>query len=1332
MALFNIAARSSNPTQKAPTKPLVQYLFPKYQEFDQKLKGAVQSLPEEAAKFWGGETVAQNPLVPQQIKKPLENTMKYTVKPFATSLFKGVAAPSSDKPALEKAGDIASTVGTYGMGAAAPFKNIGGGVFGVGANAVMNLFNNKPLAENAPKSFEEGFDFTAKLNTVEKLAGFILNPAIKKFVSPVEVQNANTYFNLWKNAPDEFKKQAGMLALKRIAQNIGSAAIKGGVGMGAIGAMEPAKDIKERVEHTVKKGSEGALFAGGLKGAGYGTQLFGEQVLKPFLEKLKDQRGSVQIPGHVPETEKQASLLMSEKELSATTEIRGGTSPQDLMKQGYSVREVQNAVNRNKGLGLLADFDNANEAKQPDLAASIAQKILQQPEGSPYDTYKSAMQRFAPTAAPSIPKLDNLAKGLEQAQDSSGKASSESAPLYGYEKSGLRPFDSFEEKAEMASMSPGDRGKYMVVKGVMQGKEVPGYGATDALFGTTPKINDPFQGGYTDLNAPLVNPFKRELSPEDYFKQAAEQGASGGIPPLPAELSNRMTVARNKVATASSDVQRENMMKEYGKAMDEVQNYYKNGGDMPLEEIKKVADNLERYNPGIARTEAEAMARDVIKNREFNTGQKGSIDFGATIKNPFQRELSPDSYFKQAEQQGMPGGAPPTPPGVAGMDDIQRAVQQGKLSMDEASNLNPEFQQTPIQKIVTALNAAEPIRGKQEALYSAERSRRVAQVAAMGEKVPGEAGFHAQLGQLKGELPKAQFEGVRNQLTQQDVDSLFNQVEKSNLSTFEKITAKNGLAKLLVAEGGTVPTKGEIGLLGEVFPQEFVDTVLNKQTGMQKVMANAGEAINLPRAIMATGDLSAPLRQGVFLIGRPKQWIPAFRDMFKYAFSEDAYQGLQDDIQARPTYPLMREYNLGITNMDNPSLTGREEAFMSNLGEKIPVFGPVARGSNRAYAGFLTKLRADTFDDLLKSAQESGAVNVNESGVLSDPKVVSDIASFVNNATGRGNLGEIPLFGSALQKSQVALNGALFSPRLMASRLNLLNPVYYTQLDPFVRKEALKSLLTFGGTALTIAGLSKLAGADVGTDPRSADFGKIKVGDTRYDPWGGFQQYIVAASRLLSGQMVSSTTGREFNLGEGYKPTTRMDIIKRFFESKESPIASFVTSLLEGKTATGEDVKLPVEIIDRFIPMVWQDTFDLMKERGLAGLPMSLPALFGVGVQTYGDQIPMVTKTPSGKPTVKYRQAPGLGETLFNKVTGTETTNVPDEFQQPLAEAKLEDLKSQAEIDKAKKIVLETGKPMQVGDTIVYLQNGIVKTKGSGKSQLDVLEKRVQQKVGRK
>jgi hypothetical protein len=74
---------------------------------------------------------------------------------------------------------------------------------------------------------------------------------------------------------------------------------------------------------------------------------------------------------------------------------------------------------------------------------------------------------------------------------------------------------------------------------------------------------------------------------------------------------------------------------------------------------------------------------------------------------------------------------------------------------------------------------------------------------------------------------------------------------------------------------------------------------------------------------------------------------------------------------------------------------------------------------------------------------------------------------------------------------------------------------------------------------------------------------------------------------------------------------------------------------------------------------------------------MSLPAVFGTGVQTYGDLMPFEGKTASGKPTIKWKQSPTLGEEILSSVTGKETSKIPIEQQKVLFEAKqLEDLKN--------------------------------------------------------
>jgi hypothetical protein len=474
----------------------------------------------------------------------------------------------------------------------------------------------------------------------------------------------------------------------------------------------------------------------------------------------------------------------------------------------------------------------------------------------------------------------------------------------------------------------------------------------------------------------------------------------------------------------------------------------------------------------------------------------------------------------------------------------------------------------------------------------------------VAEKTSGEAGFKAELGQLKGEIEKVHYAPLRDAVGQKNIDTIFDTVKHSPLlSEWDKINARNGLVKMFDVHGGKVPTEGEIVLLNRVFGADFGKTMLDKRTTLQKLGSLGIQIGNLPRSIMSSMDLSAPLRQGLFLIDKPQRWLSAFMTMFKTFGSEKAFKAVQESIFRHPLYDLMQESKLAIMDMD-VALTGREEQFMSGLAEKIPLAGRVVRASGRAYSGFLNKLRADVFADLVTKAD---ALGLNPKNNI---KLAKEIATFVNTASGRGNLG-------AFERSATGLNMVFFSPRLMASRINILNPHYYLkEQSAFIRKEKLKSLFTVGAMVSSVLGLAKLGGADVGIDPRNADFGKIKIGNTRIDIAGGFLQYVRIAAQILTGKLVSSTTGKVVTLGEGYKPLTRLDIVMNALRNKEAPVMSFITDMLSGRNAAGDPVSVPQEMRDRLTPMIVGDIVDLAKDNPDL-IPLSVLGIFGAGVQTY-------------------------------------------------------------------------------------------------------------------
>jgi hypothetical protein len=391
-----------------------------------------------------------------------------------------------------------------------------------------------------------------------------------------------------------------------------------------------------------------------------------------------------------------------------------------------------------------------------------------------------------------------------------------------------------------------------------------------------------------------------------------------------------------------------------------------------------------------------------------------------------------------------------------------------------------------------------------------------------------------------------------------------------------------------------------------VFPKELIAEILRKKPLKDRVMHNIVSGLNVPRSLMASMDLSAPFRQGVFLVGRKEFWT-SFDDMFKAFGSEKAFQAIQDDISSRPTYRLMKKGRLALSGADHV-LSQREEAFMSDLAEKIPVAGRLVRASTRAYEGFLNKLRADTFDRMVKLSKDAGI------DIEHDQRALKDITRFINAATGRGDLGK-------LNQAAPILSAAFFSPRLAAARIQMLtDPRIYMASNPVVRKEAIKSIMSFVAIQVAAIGLLSMAtGGSVNLDPRSTDFAKIKIGNTRIDTLGGFQQYIRLAAVLDTGKEVGGNGKvRKLNDDKVYKGDTYASVLGRFARGKESPVASFIHDNAAGKDIVGKKVKYPKALYDRFTPLVVQDIRDVAKDNGYpAAAALGTMAVFGVGIQTY-------------------------------------------------------------------------------------------------------------------
>jgi hypothetical protein len=217
------------------------------------------------------------------------------------------------------------------------------------------------------------------------------------------------------------------------------------------------------------------------------------------------------------------------------------------------------------------------------------------------------------------------------------------------------------------------------------------------------------------------------------------------------------------------------------------------------------------------------------------------------------------------------------------------------------------------------------------------------------------------------------------------------------------------------------------------------------------------------------------------------------------------------------------------------------------------------------------------------------------------------LADFINHATGRGDLG-------AFTKAAPWLNAMFFSPRYIMSRIQV--PLDLINTTPAVRKVVARNLVSFVGAGMFAQFLASLAGGETEDDPRSSDFGKVKIGNTRIDFWAGFQPYVRVIAQIITEERKSTKTGEIYHIDP-------IDVGINFFRSKLAPVPGLVWDLKAGETFIGEELSAENAekiIYEQLTPMSVQDWIEAVRDSGLVtGTGFGLLAMLGVGIQTYGD-----------------------------------------------------------------------------------------------------------------
>jgi IS1 family transposase len=419
--------------------------------------------------------------------------------------------------------------------------------------------------------------------------------------------------------------------------------------------------------------------------------------------------------------------------------------------------------------------------------------------------------------------------------------------------------------------------------------------------------------------------------------------------------------------------------------------------------------------------------------------------------------------------------------------------------------------------------------------------------------------------------------------------------------------------------GQTVQTEIEWGIAQFLF-NEYVQK-LKQEAGKRTIpqiildylknpISFVSDVFGTIKTIWASLDDSFVGRQGrkVFYQGltgnreAAKTWITTLGRSFKMIY--DTFKGKQvqmalyAEIVSDPDYELIKKAKVATTTI--------EEELPVDIPSKIPLIGILFRASENAFVGSAHYMRyriAKMYLDIYRNA-----------GRVLDKKNLEDIGKLTNSMTGRGKLptGEQPGF----------FTNVFWSPRNIKADLDFL---FLHFLDPnmsaFAKKQAAINLLRYiAGCAAILALWDMFDDEAVDWDARSSDFGKIRVGNTRFSVGGGAEALIVLAVRLIKREYKSSTTGEVKSIDSGkYGALMGTDLVYNFLENKLAPGPQFVKEvLIDRMTREGEVPTLTNTLYDFTSPMqvkTYYETVDIEDRANI--ITIMLAEFMGVNTQTY-------------------------------------------------------------------------------------------------------------------
>lgn len=474
---------------------------------------------------------------------------------------------------------------------------------------------------------------------------------------------------------------------------------------------------------------------------------------------------------------------------------------------------------------------------------------------------------------------------------------------------------------------------------------------------------------------------------------------------------------------------------------------------------------------------------------------------------------------------------------------------------------------------------------------------------------------------------------------------LLNKIEerKAQIKNGEFIPEKKSAPKI-VLDKQTKALEDEYIKMQEEDELRRAKADYDRMKPFDKAVDIIGDTMGIKRFIGSALDLSIPGRQGAPITFNIMKWLPineggkltantapkAFGKMFDVLFSPRKFKKFMYDINHNDIGRLFIEMGGEFSNPAEIRTSKRDEQYTTKIFQRLGNYlanhdnKAISTSANalehawfseRAAAGWTNVARMEEFTKAVKNLNEAGFTPQH------DPEMYKDAAKWVMNMTGRGNMVG---FLEDSHKGRMLANRLYYGARLMAAKINMLNPVYYAKMPKHILKQAAKDVVGNISTMILTGLAAKAAGFDISLDYDDPDFLQLRYGNKVFDISGGSAAYVRTFLRVGNAIQKLALAPKEKATSK-YAAFAGKSAWKSLFVNKLEPNMSYIYHFITNKSGEYDESGHlkdfnPAEIIEIW-PMYGPDVINALKDEGAVSLlTVGIPNLMGIGYQNYPDK----------------------------------------------------------------------------------------------------------------